>query len=77
MQVGRGVVMPEKINEGKEQSSRGEGRKKGKQREKRREKKRNRDRDRFGGWFFPRTVSNNVQVMVRQDQLKNTSKSSN
>ena len=40
MQVGRGVVMPEKINEGKEQSSRGEGRekreaerKKGKKRE--------------------------------------------
>ena len=54
--------------------------KKGKQREKRREekkKKRDRDRDRLGGWFFPMTVSNNVQVMVRQDQLKNTSKSSN
>ena len=50
--------------------------KKGKQREKR-GKKGNRDRDRFGGWFFPMTVSNNVQVMVRQDQLKNTSKSSN
>ena len=28
MQVGRGVVMPEKLNEGKEQSSRGEGREK-------------------------------------------------